>query len=168
MPFAGQEIIDFTQMDYQQLLGIYGETGSGKSSIFEAIAFALFGKGLKKDLDDLRSDHSDMNTLCKVEFIFEASNNKYLVERSPKQSSETRKNIGAESYLFDITGIPLNDLSPTNRGRVLAEKVSDTTEEIQNILGYGLDQFSQIVLLPQGNFKVFLSATDKRNFGKVI
>ena len=102
-PFAGKEIIDFTQIEDQQLFGIYGETGSGKSSIFEAIAFALFGKGLKKDLDDLRSDHSDMNTLCKVEFIFEASNNKYLVERSPKQSSETRKNIGAESYLFDIT-----------------------------------------------------------------
>ena len=96
-PFAGKEIIDFTLMEDQQLFGIYGETGSGKSSIFEAIAFALFGKGLKKDLDDLRSDHSDMNTLCKVEFIFEASNNKYLVERSPKQSSETRKNIGAES-----------------------------------------------------------------------
>ena len=159
-PFAGKEIIDFTQIEDQQLFGIYGETGSGKSSIFEAIAFALFGKGLKKDLDDLRSDHSDMNTLCKVEFIFEASNNKYLVERSPKQSSETRKNIGAESYLFDITGIPLDDLSPTNRGRVLAEKkVSDTTEEIQNILGYGLEQFSQIVLLPQGEFEKFLLST---------
>ena len=56
-PFVGKEIIDFTLMEDQQLFGIYGETGSGKSSIFEAIAFALFGKGLKKDLDDLRSDH---------------------------------------------------------------------------------------------------------------
>ena len=64
-PFAGKEIIDFTQIEDQQLFGIYGETGSGKSSIFEAIAFALFGKGLKKDLDDLRSDHSDMNTFVK-------------------------------------------------------------------------------------------------------
>ena len=77
-------------MEDQQLFGIYGETGSGKSSIFEAIAFALFGKGLKKDLDDLRSDHE---YLCKVEFIFEASNNKYLVERSPKQSSEHEKTL---------------------------------------------------------------------------
>ena len=73
------------------------------------------------------------------------------------KKSETRKNIIAESYLFDATGIPLNDLSPTNRGKVLAEKkVSDTTEEIENILGYGLEQFSQIVLLPQGEFEKFL------------
>ena len=68
-PFAGKEVIDFTQITDQQLFGIYGETGSGKSSIFEAIAFALFGKGLKKNLDNLRSDHSDINTLCHVEFI---------------------------------------------------------------------------------------------------
>ena len=118
-PFAGKEVIDFTQIVDQQLFGIYGQTGSGKSSIFEAIAFALFGKDLKKNVDNLRSDHSDVNTLCQVEFIFEASNNKYLVQRSPKQSNEKRKNIPAESYLFDITGIHEDDISKTNRGRVI-------------------------------------------------
>ncbi|OUU31418.1 MAG: hypothetical protein CBB97_00215 [Candidatus Endolissoclinum sp. TMED37] len=168
-PFAGKEVIDFTQIGDQQLFGIYGETGSGKSSIFEAIAFALFGKGLKRSSDNnrknvknFRSHHSDINVLCQVEFIFEASNNKYLIRRIPAQSTEKRKDVPAESYLFDVTGIHIDDISETNRGRILSEKKKkDSEEQIENILGYGIETFEQIVLLPQGKFEKFLQSSTK-------
>ena len=120
-PFAGKEIVDFTRVSDQQLFGIYGETGSGKSSIFEAIAYALFGQGINLDLDDLFSAHSDISALCKVQFIFEASNRKYLVERSRTKKHGTRQST-ATSYLFDVTDISLEDLSDANRGQVLVEK----------------------------------------------
>ena len=97
-PFAGKEIVDFTRVSDQQLFGIYGETGSGKSSIFEAIAYALFGQGINLDLDDLFSAHSDISALCKGRFIFEASNRKYLVERS-----RTKKNMGHDKVQLQVT-----------------------------------------------------------------
>ncbi|MDC3169434.1 AAA family ATPase [Paracoccaceae bacterium] len=162
-PFAGKEVVNFLGLADQQLFGVYGQTGSGKSSIFDAIAFALFGESMKGDLNYIRSHYSDIDTLCRVEFIFETSNKTFLVERSPTQSSSTRKDIPGTANLFDVTGIPVNEISHLNRGRVISEKkLTETTREIIKILGYGFNEFKRIVLLPQGEFQEFLLSNTKK------
>ena len=104
-----------------------------------------------------------------VEFIFEVGERKYVVVRRPEQTRPKQRGTGEttaphEAYLFDATGLSVEELSAGNRGKVLAEKKTGVVdEEIRGILGYGPKQFRQIVLLPQGKFEMFLAAkTDER------
>ncbi|PJR10683.1 AAA family ATPase [Sinorhizobium meliloti] len=165
-PYAGEQVVDFRDALGAGLFGIYGPTGSGKSSIFSAISFALFGEPARDDQDasTLRSDHADPNCLTEVELIFELGATKYLVRRRPEQmrpaqrgGKETREAHCA--WLFDVTGIPLDEITPENQGIPIVEKkVSEVREELERRLGYGKEQFRQIVLLPQGRFEKFLAA----------
>jgi DNA repair protein SbcC/Rad50 len=170
-PFAGEEVVDFQEAMAAGLFGIYGQTGSGKSTIFSALTFALFGEATKTDQEaqTLRSDHADPKVATEVEFIFEVGERKYVVVRRPEQTRPKQRGTGEttaphEAYLFDATGLSVEELSAGNRGKVLAEKKTGVVdEEIRGILGYGPKQFRQIVLLPQGKFEMFLAAkTDER------
>ncbi len=170
-PYADRQQIDFLDAIQSGLFGIYGQTGSGKSSIFSAMTFALFGEpaNAEQDASSLRSDHADPAVLTEVEFVFDLGPKRYLVRRRPEQmrpkgrgDGETRQ--AHEAWLFDATGIALEDISQTNPGTPLAErKVGLVKEVLSDLLGYGGEQFRQIVLLPQGRFETFLSAkTDAR------
>ena len=87
-PFYKETTIDFELFSKNGIYLIAGETGSGKSTIFDAISFALFGlaSGSIKNSKYLRSDFADSNTKTKVELIFEAQGKIYKIERSPKYS----------------------------------------------------------------------------------
>ncbi|MDX0889079.1 AAA family ATPase [Sinorhizobium medicae] len=165
-PYAGEQIVDFRDALGAGLFGIYGPTGSGKSSIFNAISFALFGEPARDDQDasTLRSDHADPGCLTEVELIFELGGNKYLVRRRPEQMRPAQRG-GKETkeahcaWLFDVTDIPLDEITPENQGIPIVEKkVSEVRDELERRLGYGKEQFRQIVLLPQGRFEKFLAA----------
>jgi exonuclease SbcC len=165
-PYAGEQVVDFRDAIGAGLFGIYGPTGSGKSSIFSAISFALFGEPVRDDQDasTLRSDHAEPNCLTEVELIFELGATKYLVRRRPEQMRPAQRG-GKETkeahcaWLFDVTGIPLDEITLENQGTPIAEKkVSEVREELERRLGYGKEQFRQIVLLPQGRFEKFLAA----------
>ena len=153
------------------LFGIYGETGSGKSTIFSAITFALFGEAAKseQEMSSLRSDHAERSVLTEVEFIFEVGGQRFLVRRRPDQMRPALKGDGEtrethKAWLFDVSGISIETISPENQGQVMAEKkVGVVKQAITDLLGYGPEQFKQIVFLPQGKFESFLSAkTDER------
>lgn len=170
-PYADRVELDFRPALESGLFGIYGPTGSGKSSIFSAMTFALFGESAREDqmATSLRSDHADPDCLTQVELIFGLGAKTYLCRRVPDQvrpakrgGGETRENHSA--WLFDVTGIPVDEISASHCGVILAEKkVTLVDEVLSRILGYGADQFRQIVLLPQGKFETFLTAkTDKR------
>ncbi|MBO6638472.1 MAG: SMC family ATPase [Roseitalea sp.] len=170
-PFATTEVVDFRAALERGLFGIYGQTGAGKSTLFSAMTFALFGAPTKTDQEprSLRSDHSAADLLTEVEFVFELGAKTYLIRRRPTQERPKARGEGttedaAEASLFDVTGIPLDTLGPNQSGRVLAEKkVSLVGQQVEALLGYGADQFRQIVLLPQGKFETFLAAkTDAR------
>ncbi|WP_316862155.1 SMC family ATPase [uncultured Cohaesibacter sp.] len=170
-PFATTEVVDFRSALETGLFGIYGQTGSGKSTLFSAISFALFGAPTKTEQEtrSLRSDHSAPDLPTEVEFVFEVGTKTYLIRRRPAQERPKARGEGttedaAEASLFDATGIPVDTLGPGLSGRVIAEKkVSLVGQQIETLLGYGADQFRQIVLLPQGKFETFLSAkTDAR------
>jgi exonuclease SbcC len=168
-PYSERQVVDFDAALKAGLFGVYGPTGAGKSSIFSAIAFALFGEAAKgeQDIATLRSDHADEDVLTEVELVFELGNRRYCVRRRPTQSRPARRGGGMTTeqhaaWLFDASGLALDDISPENSGEPIAEKkVGDVDEAVRRLLGYGADQFRQIVLLPQGRFETFLTANTK-------
>lgn len=170
-PYATKETVDFRDAVKSGLFGIYGSTGSGKSTIFSAMTFALFGEASRNEQNtsSLRSHHAEDETLTKVEFVFEIGASRYLIRRTPDQMRPAKRGNGEtkdthKAWLFDVTGIEPEDITDDNCGKLLAEKkVGDVKAAVQERLGYGADQFRQIVLLPQGKFETFLTAkTDER------
>ncbi len=170
-PYPGREVVDFDRAVDGGLFGIYGPTGSGKSTIFSAMTFALFGEAAKAEQEttSLRSDHADPSMPTEVEFVFDVGERRYVARRSPEQMRPKYRGAGEtksphEAWLFDATGLAVNQISNGNSGRILAEKKTGAVREaVTDLLGYGPEQFRQIVLLPQGKFETFLAAkTDER------
>ncbi len=168
-PYPDRVVIDFRDAVEAGLFGIYGQTGSGKSTIFSAMTFALFGEAAKAEQDapSLRSDHADPDKMTEAEFVFEIGERRYVVLRRPDQMRPKARGEGEtrsahEAYLFDATGMSLDDITDAARGKIVAEKkVRDVDAAVVELLGYGSEQFRQIVLLPQGRFEKFLSAKTK-------
>lgn len=165
-PYANREVIDFRNAVEAGLFGIYGQTGSGKSTIFSGMTFALFGEASKSEQDrtSLRSDHAAADLITEVEFVFDVGERRFVVVRQPdqmrpKQRGEGETKSAHEAYLFDATGLSLDEITGETRGKIIAEKkVRDVDAAVSELLGYGAEQFRQIVLLPQGRFEKFLSA----------
>jgi exonuclease SbcC len=165
-PYAGTEVVDFREATDAGLFGIYGATGSGKSSIFNAMTFALFGVGAKPEqaIATMRSGHADADRLTEVSLLFELGDKRYFVRRQPDQSRPKMRGEGEttsvhKAWLFDATAVPVDEVTADNCGVVLAEtKVSEVLRHVKELLGYGVEQFRQIVLLPQGRFERFLIA----------
>jgi exonuclease SbcC len=168
-PYPGRVVIDFREAINQGLFGIYGQTGSGKSTIFSAMTFALFGEAAKaeQEASSLRSDHADPDVVTEAEFVFDLGERRYVVLRRPDQMRPKARGEGEtrsahEAYLFDATGMALDAITDAARGKIVAEKkVREVDMAVAEMLGYGSEQFRQIVLLPQGRFEKFLSAKTK-------
>lgn len=168
-PYAGTEVVDFRRAVDAGLFGIYGPTGSGKSSIFSAMAFALFGEGAKHEQPtaSMRSGHAMAQVLTEVSLLFELGGKRYFVRRQPEQMRPKERGEGETphkhtAFLFDVSGVEVDDVTIVNCGTVLAEKkVGLVDKRVTELLGYDIDQFRQIVLLPQGQFERFLAADSK-------
>lgn len=165
-PYPTRETLDFREAVEAGLFGIYGQTASGKSTIFSAMTFALFGEPAKSEQDapSLRSHHADVGVQTEVEFVFDVGGRRFVVLRQPEQMRPSKRGDGETrsphaAFLFDATGLALDDIKEGQRGKIVKEKkVRDVDAAISEILGYGPEQFRQIVLLPQGKFEAFLAA----------
>ncbi|MDH7639973.1 AAA family ATPase [Sphingomonas oryzagri] len=165
-PYAGTEQVDFREATDAGLFGIYGPTGSGKSSIFSAMTFALFGEGAKREqsIATMRSGHADADQPTEVSLLFEIGERRYYIRRQPDQTRPKKRGDGEtteshKAWLFDATEVPVEEVTADNCGVVLAEtKVGEVARLVKELLGYGVEQFRQIVLLPQGRFERFLVA----------
>lgn len=171
-PYAGTEVVDFTTAMDAGIFGIYGDTGAGKTTIFDGMSFALFGEssGAERSAEDMISHHASATALTEVELVFELGEERFVVHRVPSQMRAANRGSGTahqshEAYLFKATGMPLDEITPEQRGDVLAEKkVKSIDGMIEELLGYNADQFRQIVLLPQGDFRKILTASsDERS-----
>lgn len=168
-PYGGVETIDFRGATDAGLFGIYGPTGSGKSSIFSAIAFALFGEGAKEEqgIGTMRSDFASDALLTEVSLQFQLGEKRYFVRRIPDQPRPKSRGDGQtmqahSAWLFDVSAVAIDDVSHDCCGAPIAErKVSDVLRHVEDLLGYGAQQFRQIVLLPQGRFERFLVSNSK-------
>lgn len=154
-PYKNEEIIDFTKLEERRLFVISGTTGAGKTTIFDAICFALYGMASGEDRNDtkmLRSDFADEQVHTEVEFIFEIRGKTYRILRRLPHVKKGRKTATGEKYeLFEIR--KGQEIPAVER-----QRVSDINKKIEEIIGLTYDQFSQIVMLPQGEFRKLLTS----------
>ncbi len=156
-PYAGNEVVDFRRLGERRFFLIHGPTGSGKTSVLDAICYALYGKssGAERDVREMRSHHSSDNLSTQVVLDFSAGRESYRVWRRPEQEVPGRRTpIRADATLWQRTGIDDDSAD----GSVVATGLTKVTARIEGTLGFEADQFRQVVLLPQGQFRQALTA----------
>ena len=156
-PYAGRQEIDMSRLGQRGLYLITGDTGAGKTTIFDAITFALYGEpsGNSRDASMLRSKYAEPGTPTEVELTFLYGGKEYTVRRNPEYTrpktrgeGETKQQAAAELYLPD--------------GRV-ETRTTAVTARVTEILGVNREQFSQIAMIAQGDFlKLLLEDTRDR------
>ncbi|MHA7964611.1 AAA family ATPase [Paenibacillus sp. CAU 1782] len=159
-PYRNEEIIDFTKLGEHRLFVIAGNTGAGKTTIFDAICFALFGYASGEDRMDprmLRSQFADEDTHTAVEMTFASGGRTYRVLRQMKHRKGANKSeTGEKTELYELRDdeeIPAVDRFIT----------TEVNARLLAIVGLTKEQFSQIVMLPQGEFrKLLTSDTDNK------
>jgi exonuclease SbcC len=158
-PFAGSEEVDLDALASSGLFLIHGPTGAGKTSILDAICFALYAAvpGARTGVAraSLRSDHAPEGAIPEVTLEFTAGGRRLRVCRSPEFSRPKKRGIGettvpASVVLDELTGTGWKNLGTRN---------DEVAMVLKGILGMGLEQFIKVVLLPQGDFAAFLRAS---------
>ncbi|MFZ2088110.1 MAG: AAA family ATPase, partial [Desulfobaccales bacterium] len=163
-PYAGEEVVDFRDLEQRSFFLIHGPTGSGKTSVLDGICFALYGEtsGRERDGRFMRSHHSGPEEPTEVTLDFSIGNEVYRVTRSPEQERPRKKGSGAtrekpRATLWRRTGLA----DDQQEGTVLAAQWSRVTASVETLLGFQSDQFRQVVMLPQGQFRRFLLADSR-------
>ena len=157
-PYAGQEDLDFSALGNHTLFLICGPTGAGKSTILDAMCYALYGKtsGAVRSGEDLRSNYVGYDRKTYVEFDFAIGNRHYRIYRSPTQLLERQK--GDRSKPVEHKG-KADFYEIDEEGKEKAHITSKGVDSaVEKLLGVGLEQFRQIILLPQGDFRKLLLA----------
>ncbi len=152
-PFPGKTSIDFTALD--DVFLITGRTGSGKTTIFDAICFALYGSlpgNRSNHVNRIKSDYAAKDDESSVSLEFSLGKKQYRIDRSPKQEKQKKRGSGFSEY--DETAV-LYELQD-NRYICISSKKSEADSKIIELLGLSKDEFFKIVLLPQGEFAEFL------------
>ena len=152
-PFAQTETIDFSELYRHQLFLISGPTGSGKTTIFDAISYALFGEnsGEYRDIMNVRSHFAAADLLTQVILKFDYSGQIYTVERTPNQ-------LRPAKYSDKMVVHKPQAVLYKDDQEVMASGVTAVNESIRQLLGVDSQQFKQIIMLPQGDFKRLLLA----------
>ncbi len=156
-PYAEETIVDFEELGRNGLYLITGDTGAGKTSIFDAITFALYGEasGSSRDSSMLRSKYAKPETPTYVELVFDYAGKRYTVSRSPDYERPAKRGTGVTKQAADASLI-----YPDGR---LVSKVREVTAAVRDILGVDRNQFSQIAMIAQGDFlKLLLADTKER------
>ncbi|AQY51020.1 exonuclease, SbcC family protein [Listeria weihenstephanensis FSL R9-0317] len=157
--YAKAETIDFTELGQERIFVISGKTGAGKSTIFDAMTFALFGRANTNDREgfSLRSHYALPTDLTEVTLEFLLRGVRYQVRRVPqqevaKQRGEGMTTVNAKAELYQLDG---------EEEQLLASSVRDVSAKIEEIMQLTVDQFRQILMIPQGEFRELLVAESK-------
>lgn len=156
-PFAGSEVIDFEELARCGLYLIHGPTGAGKTSILDAVCFALYSAvpGARAGgRNGLRSDHAPADAVPSVRLEFTAAARRFRVTRSPEFTRPKKRGTGTTGVPAKVALQELLDGAWVERGT----RHQDVALVVQDVIGMGLEQFVKVVLLPQGEFAAFLRA----------
>ena len=154
-PYAGRTEVDFEKLGTNGLYLITGDTGAGKTTIFDAIAYALYGEasGDLRDSSMLRSKYAELDTPTEVELVFAYDGKEYTVKRNPEYERKAKKGDGVTVQKAEA------ELTYPD-GRVVT-KIKDVNTAIIEIMGVDRNQFSQIAMIAQGDFRKLLVADTK-------
>lgn len=152
-PYAGETVIDFEKLGENGIYLISGDTGAGKTTIFDGIVFALYGSasGEKREPSMLRSKYAKPDTPTFVELVFKYADKLYTVRRNPAYMRKKLKGDGFTSQSADCC-FTYPD------GRVVTKK-SEVDEAVNKIVGVSKNQFLQIAMIAQGDFLKLLTAS---------
>lgn len=162
-PFSSENTIDFDSLG--DIFLISGKTGSGKTTLFDSMFYALYGAlpgtraGTDKNL--MKCQFSPPETDSFVDFTFKLNNCKYRIIRHPpfkKLSAKTGKTVPTEEKAV------FYKINRNGEKEILSDKVSEIKKTVENLLGLSEEEFSSIILLPQGKFAEFLhmNSTDRK------
>ncbi|WP_066396987.1 AAA family ATPase [Neobacillus mesonae] len=159
-PYAETECIDFTKLGNRTMFVISGKTGSGKTTIFDAISYAIYGKASGEDRNgpELRSQFASDDLVTEVSLDFSLRDQVYSITRSPQQLKKKEKGdgytqIGAKAEVYSW--------GPDGERKLLASKITDVEEKIKEIMLIDANQFRQILMIPQGEFRKLLTSDSK-------
>lgn len=154
-PYKQKEVIDFDDLGEHRIFAISGNTGAGKTTIFDAICYVLYGEASGEERSDtsmLRSQFADDNVYTSVELTFQLKGKHYEIKRQlghKKQGNKTITGHAVELYeVIDDEQVPAVDRF----------HVTDVNKKVEDLIGLSKHQFSQIVMLPQGEFRKLLTS----------
>lgn len=156
-PYSGVTEFDFEKLGTGGLYLITGDTGAGKTTIFDAITYALYGEpsGKNREVSMLRSKYADDSTPTVVELVFSYRDKEYTVKRNPEYEREAKRGGGTTKQTANAE-ITYPD------GKVVT-KIKDVDNAIKEIIGIDRNQFCQIAMIAQGDFlKLLLAPTKER------
>ncbi|MBN1662794.1 MAG: SMC family ATPase [Deltaproteobacteria bacterium] len=169
-PYAAVQTLNFDALEGRQFFLIHGPTGAGKTTILDAVCFALYGasSGAEREGSAMRSDHADPATPTEVTFDFAVGQQAYRVRRRPKQERPKKRGGGTttdepQAALWRWT----LEADGKRRMDLLAGQWDRCTRAVEDILGFRSAEFRQVVMLPQGQFRQLLAA-DSRERQKIL
>ena len=157
-PYAGCQVIDFEKLGDRGLYLITGDTGAGKTTIFDAIVFVLYGEasGDNRDTSMFRSKYANDETPTYVEMEFMYRNKLYRVRRNPEYMRKSKRGEGMAKQTAEAV-LEYPDERP------MVTKVKEVTRAIEELIGITREQFSQVAMIAQGDFlKLLLAKTEDR------
>lgn len=160
-PYRDSVTLDFSQLENHSMFLISGPTGAGKTSILDAMVYALYGEpsGEVRKIDAIRSDFAEPERMTRVDFSFAIGDAQYRIERLPKQMVAKKRGTGMREQNASATVYEMKD----GEWKVIATSAAAIRDTIQRIIGFRKDQFLQVVLLPQGEFrKLLVASTNER------
>ena len=156
-PYAGENLFDFEKLGTGGIYLITGDTGAGKTTIFDAITYALYGSpsGSNREASMLRSKYADEGTPTEVELTFSYYGKEYTVKRNPEYERANKRGTGTTKQ---IAGAEFTYPD----GRVVT-KIKDVDAAVRDVIGIDRNQFCQIAMIAQGDFlKLLLAPTKER------
>nr|WP_274381548.1 SMC family ATPase [Gordonia desulfuricans] len=154
-PFADEQVVDFDDLGTDGLFLLHGQTGAGKTTVLDAVAFALFGRvpGARDTNRRLHSDHAPAEQVPEVELEATIGGRRMRIVRSPEYQRPKKRGTGTTKVQAHGTLVWVDGSGPD------LTRLPEIGEAVTRLLGMSADQFFQVVLLPQGEFARFLRAT---------
>lgn len=166
-PFAGRHTIDLASLGAGGLFLLEGPTGAGKSTLIDAVVFALYGKVASREASEerLRSAHAAPTDETFVDLVLETGAGVFRVRRTPAYQRPKQRGTGTTTQQATVRLWRLADPTRPDDGELLTNRLDEAGLEIQRIVGLDRTQFVQTVVLPQGEFAAFLRANPEDRRG---
>ena len=154
-----KSIVDFRLLDESPIFLISGDTGAGKSTIFDAMTYALFGTTTgDRDAKEMRSQFATPDNLTSVVFYFEQGDLLYKIERKPEQNIAKKRGSGTTNFKATAKLAVVDRVAGIEKANI-ATIPKNVGEEITRLLHLNAEQFKKIILLPQNDFSRFLKSS---------